>query len=190
MKKLLSMLMVAMLVLSMTTTAFAMESETVATSGWRHTRFTQVQEKIAARQAEIKQNRQEIKDYKAAVQEKRALVKAAAEENKALYQMFTATRKELAEIYSNMEANGITLDTSTLEQITNYRQQVRAKIDELQASKGSIQNYIEANKESLKSLDYEVLESMYANIAEIQSWRNEQLKEINRILGEILALVK
>jgi chromosome segregation ATPase len=171
-------------------TAFAAESETQPTPGKWYTRYTQVQERIATRQAQIEQKRQEVSDFKAAAQEKSALVKAARDENKALLQTVTTARKDLAKTYDNIKANGLTLDASTLEQLSNYSQQVRNIMDELMASKGSIQSYIESNKESLKSLDYEVLESMYADIAEIQSWRNEQLNEINRILNEMLALVQ
>lgn len=191
MKKILSsIVIVSMLVLSLSMTAFAVESETQPTPGKWFTRLPQVQERIATRQAQIDEKRQDASDFRAAVQEKRALVEVARDENKALLQTIRATRKDLAEIYADMKANGLTLNDSTLEQISSYRQEIRDIRNELMDSKGSIKDYIESNKESLKSLDYEVLESMYADIAQIQSWRNEQLNEINRILGEMLALVQ
>jgi molybdopterin converting factor small subunit len=189
-KKILAMLIVGMLVLTMATTAFATEQQTENTNIGRSIRFTQVQERIAARQAKIDQKKQELFDFKAAVRAKNALVKATDEENKALFEVIAALRKELAKIHADMKANDLTLDTSTLEQLANYRQQVKGIFEELKASKGSIQSIIVANKESQKSLDYEVLESTHASITEIQTWRNVQLNEINRILSEMLVLVR
>ncbi|MDP3388281.1 MAG: hypothetical protein Q8S24_13665 [Eubacteriales bacterium] len=179
-----------MLVLSLSMTAFAVESETQPTPGKWFTRLPQVQERTATRQTQIERKRQDVSDFKDAVQEKRALVEAARDENKALLQLVRTTRKDLAAIYADMKANGLTLDASTLEQISSYRQEIRDIRNALMNSKGSIRSYIESNRESLKSLDYEVLESMYADIARIQGWRNEQLNEINRILNEMLTLVQ
>lgn len=191
MKKLLSsIIIVSMLVLSLSMTAFAVESETQPTPGKWFTRLPQVQERTATRQTQIERKRQDVSDFKDAVQEKRALVEAARDENKALLQLVRTTRKDLAAIYADMKANGLTLDASTLEQISSYRQEIRDIRNALMNSKGSIRSYIESNRESLKSLDYEVLESMYADIARIQGWRNEQLNEINRILNEMLTLVQ
>jgi len=189
-KKILAMLIIGMLVLTMATTAFATEPKNETTNIDRSIRFTQVQEKIAARQAKIDQKRQELVDFKAAVRAKKALFKATDEENNALLEAIAATRKELAKIHADMKANDVTLDTTTLEQLANYRLQVKGIFEELKASKGSIQSIIEMNKESLKSLDYEVLESTHASITEIQTWRNVQFNEINRILSEMLVLVQ
>jgi|GEM_PF-1323263 len=180
MKKLHLIFIVSMLVLSTATTAFATGQQTETTTSISS---LQIQEKI-------KQKRQEVIDFKKAAHEKSALVKAAAEENKALLQIINAKRKELAQVYVDLKENGTTFDVSTLEQIAKYRKQIRDLTDELQESKGSIQDYIEANKKALKSLDYGVLETMYADIAEIQSWRNDQLNEISQILDEMLALVQ
>ena len=183
MKKFLSIFIVSLLVLSTATTAFAagLQTETT-TSGWSISSM-QIQEKI-------EQKKQEVIDFKKAAQGKSALAKAAAEENKALLQITNAKRKELAQVYTDLKEDGATFDLATLEQIAKYRQQVRNLIDELRDSKGSIREYIKTNKEALKSLDYSILEIMYADIAEIQSWRSDQLNEINQILDEMLALVQ
>jgi peptidoglycan hydrolase CwlO-like protein len=191
MKRILSVIVIAsMLVLSLSMTAFADETATLPTPDKGYMRYTQVQERIATRQAQIEQKRQEVSEFKAAAQGKSALVKAARDENKELFETITAIRKDLAKILADIKANNLTLDVSTLKQISNLRQQVRNIMDELLSSKGSIQSTIESNKESLKSMDYEVLESMYEDIIEIQSWRNEHLNEINRILNEILTKVQ
>lgn len=190
MKKLLSMIILSALLLSMGTTALAMENETESTQSPAYTRFVQVQERISARQAQIEEKKQAVEDFRAAAQEKSALVKTATKENMALMQEVTNARKELAAIYSEMKANGRNLDAAVLEELAGYSQQVRTMIDELMASKGSIQAIIDSNKENLKTLDYALLDSMYSDISEIQNWRNDQLTEVNRILGEMLELVK
>ncbi len=190
MKKLLSIIIVGVLVLSVGATAFAMENETESTQSPAYTRFVQVQERILARQAQIEEKKQAVEDFRAAAQEKSALVKTATEENMALMQEVTNVRKELAAIYSEMKANETTLDAAVLEELSGYSQQVRTMIDELMESKGSIQAIIDSNKENLKTLDYELLDSMYSDISEIQTWRNDQLTEVNRILGAMLKLVK
>lgn len=183
MKKLQLIFTVSLLILSTSTTAFAAGQQTETTTSRLPISSMQIQEKI-------EQKRQEVIDFKKAAQEKSALVKAAAEENKALLQIIKAKRTELAHVYADLKESGTTFDVSTLEQIAKYRKQIRNLTDKLQESKGSIQDYIEINKKALKNLDYSVLETMYADIAEIQSWRNEQLNEINRILNEMLALVQ
>ena len=190
MKKLLSMITIGALVLSIGTTAFAMKNETESTKSLVNTHFVQVQERISARQAQVEEKKQEVQDFRAAAQEKSAILKAARDENKVLAQEVTSARKELTSIYTEMKTNGITLDVAVLEQLSGYSQQVRTMIDELMASKGSIQTIIDSNKEALKALDYALLDSMYAEIFEIQNWRNDQLTEINNILGEMLELVK
>lgn len=184
------MLIIGMSILTMATTAYATEPKTENTSISRSIRFTQVQERIAARQAKIDQKKQELFDFKAAVLAKNALVKATNDDNKALFESIAATRKELTKIHADMKANDLTLDTTTLEQLASYRLQVKGIFDALKDSKGSIQSIIDMNKESLKSMDYEVLESTHASITEIQTWRNVQLNEIIRILNEMLALVQ
>jgi len=180
MKKMQLIFIVSLLVLLTATTAFATGQQTETTTSISS---TQVQEKIG-------QKKQGVIDFKKAAQEKSALAKAAAEENKALLQIINAKRKELAQVYADLKENGATFDIPTLEQMAKYRRQIRNLTDELQESKGSIHDYIETNKKALKSLDYGVLETMYADIAEIQSWRNNQLNEISQILDEMLALVQ
>jgi len=182
MKKIHSIFIVSLLVLSTATTAFAtgLQNETTTTSGWSISSM-QIQEKI-------EQKKQEVIDFKEAAQEKSALAKAAADENKALLQMTNAKRKELAQVYTDLKEDDATFDLATLEQIAKYRQQMRNLTDELRDSKGSIRDYIETNKEALRSLDYSILD--ITDITKIQSWRNDQLNEINQILDEMLALAQ
>lgn len=191
MKKILSSIIIASIfVLSLSMTAFALESEAQPTPDKWFTRSPQIQERMATRQVQIDEKRQDVLYFRAAVKEKRAQVKSARDEIKALFRSIRATREDLTEIHADMKANGQTLDPSTLEQISSYRQKIRDIRNDLLDSKGSIKDYIESNKESLKNLDYEVLERMYADISQIQSWRIEKLNEINRILNKILELVQ
>ena len=191
MKKILSsIVIISVLVVSLSVPAFSMEPETQPNANKWKARYTQIKEKIAERRALNEEKKQEIADFKEAAKEKSALVKAARDENIEVLKSIKATKKELVIIYTYMKENGVTLDASTLEQLVEYGQQIKNIMQELKDSKGLIRNLIKSNKESLRALDYEALDSMYAEIAEIQSWRNDKLNEIDSILSEMLALVQ
>ena len=145
MKKLLSMILLTVLILSTAPTVFA--SEQVPGT----TQITGA-------------NSEEVQAFRAAVKEKRDLIKAAAEENKLLRQATAETRALIKQILGEMKAGGTEINPATLEQLNTYREQVAVKVEALVASKGAIKAYMDANRDSLKSLDYAVLENMYAEV--------------------------
>lgn len=163
MKKLITMFLLGVLVFSMAPTSFADENST-ATPG-------------------------EVEAFKAAIQEKKAIVQAAADENKLIRQATAETRAQIKLILSEIKASGTPLDETTKESLNALRLQVSEKVEALTATKGAIKAYMDENRVLLKSLDYTVLDTIFADVAAIQSTRNALLTEINALVNQMLTLL-
>ena len=163
MKKLITMFLLAVLVFSLAPSTFA-------------------DEVIPADSAEVEA-------FKAAIQEKKAIVQAAADENKLIRQATAETRAQIKLILGEIKASGTPLDETTKEALNVLRLQISEKVEALSATKGAIKTYMDENRALLKSLDYTVLDTIYAEVAAIQSTRNALITEINALVNQMLTLL-
>lgn len=163
MKKLITMFLLGVLVFSMVPTSFADEVSPADAT--------------------------EVEAFKAAIHEKKAIVQAAADENKLIRQATAETRAQIKLILGEIKASGTPLDEATKEALNVLRLQVSEKADALEATKGAIKAYMDENRALLKSLDYTVLDTIFADVAAIQSTRNVLLTEINALVNQMLTLL-
>lgn len=197
MKKLLSLFMAIAMALTMGVTAFA---STTTSSGSKIDKRIETlqakQQKISdsktaneAKQAKLVSKQDQFDAFKKALSEKRLAVLSNRKANITIVADTNQLRLSLAQSLNAIQKSGTTLPEETVTQLKGYSSQVKEIADSIKATKGQIKAITEQNKGFIKSEDYAAMDAAYAQIAVIQTWRHEQLVQINQLLNQMNALV-
>lgn len=177
MKKIITTLLLALvLVLSLGITAFAQEID--------------ASNPILKEKAVIfQQKRQELREFKTTVKEKVSIIRDNTKNNKELWQNNAALRADIKATLQQIKNSGNKIDEAVKEQYKALRTALSEKLTELKATQGQIKDLTKGLKALIKAKDTAAIDSIYAEILDIQLNRDTKLAEINTILTEINALV-
>lgn len=179
MKKL--MMIAAVIAMMMTTTVSVYATATTAGTTW--------ESRINQRITDLQAKKQAISDYRSAAIEKRDIVKANRDDNKAIWEENKTLRQALKVKLAAIKADGTVLDATVITTLKADHEKIKVLVAEIRATEGQIKEYLTLNKGNAKKLDYDALNSTYAKIADVQLLRNTKLVEINNLLKEMTGLL-
>ena len=194
MKKIISLLIV--LVLIGASGVFAVSASSNTAKQDRTQAIAQGQQEINQKKADMAQKVQQFKTKHEEWQScKKALSDKISElmSNKGLNQVLVSENKQLrlqlSKALEALKESETALSDETTATLKDYKAQIKALSDEMKATKGQIKDLLQQNKELIKNKDYVQMDLVYAQIAQIQLTRNDQLQSINNILVEMIELV-
>lgn len=133
---------------------------------------------------------QVLGEFRTSVREIRETVKSGRSENVALVKGIRAMRKEIVAKLKAMKESDAELSPEITEQLKAYKAQLQELAQALRATQGDIRKTLGIDIDNWKTLDFETLESHFAENIEVQNERGDLLAQINAILISILALLE
>ncbi|MGB4440229.1 MAG: hypothetical protein WBJ13_13630 [Sedimentibacter sp.] len=188
MKKIISLCMVALIIGSMSMTAFATTTENskldnrIETLNEKQARIEEL--KIANEEKLIK-----FEEFKQSLTEKQQEILNNTNENIAIAANTNQLRIDLLQSLDEIKKNGTELPEETIFQLEEYNSQVLELVKLLEDTKGQIKSVVVENKEFIKARDYESMDAAYDEILTLQVNRNDLLEDINELLQEMNALL-
>ena len=196
MKKILSLIMAAAMVGTMSVSAFAATTDTQSKLEQRIVKLQDRQQKISDSKTKNEQNqaklaaKQTTDAFKQALIAKRQMVLKNRDENLTEVATINQLRLSLAQSLDAIKKSGSTLSKETVSQIKADQSQIKQIMDTINQTKGQIKTITEQNKMNIQNKDAAAMEATYDQIASIQTSRHEQLAQISDLLQKIDTLVQ
>jgi len=193
MKKIISVLSAVLIMGAFCVTAFAATPKLdnrINTLTQRQAQIATKAADISAKKAQFQTKTAEFDAFKTALASKRATLLDNKQTNLDLVAANNALRLELANAIKAIKDSGATITDTQKADLTAQNAKAKEIIIAIKATKGQIQALVATNKANMKTKDYVVMNSTFDQIYTIQNWRNEQLKELNTILSDMLTIVK
>lgn len=185
-KKILSLLCAAVVLFTLTITAFAANNTANNASQSNSQNASDRQQK----RSEQLDKKLQYLQFKQSLDQKTAAIKDNRTQNRSLLIQNTQLRKDILASLTAIKENGSTVSQDVQNQLKAYNQQIKDITSALKDSKGSIKDILTANKENIKNMDYEAVDSAFDQVSSIQNNRNEQLQKINDILQRMKSLLQ
>ena len=195
MKRIVSAATAVILALALSIGAFAEDDGTgradqrIAALEQRQQRISEAQETAQSRQAELSTKAGEYEAFREELADTRLLILDNRQANLDVIAQTNQLRLELTNTLKGLQDAGTALPDETAAQLKDYNAQVKEITDALRATKGQITDIAEKNKGSIRDKDYAAIDAAYQEIAAVQTWRYEQLTDINRLLQSMNALL-
>ncbi len=154
----------------------------------RLSRIDERQSANAAKKEELASKMDEFDEFRQSLAQGRIGAMDNREQNMALTEENTRQRLAIANALSAIKQSG-SLPEETVVQLKDYNAQLKEIIAAIKDTKGDIRAVADANRENIKNKDYAAMDSAFAEIYTIQTWRNEQLAQMNTILQQMNALL-
>lgn len=190
-RKWLAVVVALLLILSVGVTALAAESGASREEKLqeRQQKIDEAQAKVAARQAEIESKMSGFGEFRQQVEALRLIVLENREENLALASENNQLRLSTSQALKALKDSGVTLPAETVTELKTLNEQAKAIAEQLTATQGDIKDVAQANRENLRSKDFEAIAAAFAQIGEIQNTRYGLLLQMKDVLTEMNALV-
>jgi SMC interacting uncharacterized protein involved in chromosome segregation len=196
MKKILSLIMVAAMIGTMSVSAFAATTDTQSKLEQRIVKLQDRQQKISDSKTKNEQNqaklavKQTTDVFKQALIAKRQIVLKNRDGNLTEVATINQLRLNLAQSLDTIKKSGSTLPKETASQIKADQSQIKQIMDTINQTKGQIKTITEQDKTNIQNKDAVAMEAAYDQIASIQTSRHEQLAQISDLLQKINTLVE
>lgn len=188
MKKVLSILCIALLLCTSTITAYASNINTNSTNNGDQKYSQKNAENLQERSAKLAK-RLEFLKFRQSLEGKQAEIRQNRIENRELVIENTQLRKDIVDSLAAIKENGRTISPEVQDQIKAYNQQIKDIKTALKETKGDIKEILTANKQNIKDMNYEAVDAAYNQVVSIQNNRAVQLQKINQILDSIKSLL-
>lgn len=196
MKKIMIFLLVGIFTLVMSASAFAATPEDsgkldkrIETLEQRLQRIEELKIHNQERQEQLASKKDEFEEFREALAEKRLEVMENRDANLTLLEQNNQLRLDLALTLEEVRDSGGTLPEETITQLKDYNAQIHELINSLKDTKGQIKQITEEYKDLIKEKDYAAMDTAFAKIVAIQTYRYDILVQINDILLDMNALL-
>lgn len=185
MKKILSILCITIIFGIMSITAFAVDD---TTNSSKQSNSLKTAESIQKR-ADLLDKKLQFLKFKQSFDEKTAAIRESRTLNRDQLIENTVLRKDILTLLKTIKENGSTLSPEVQDQLKAYNLQIKEITSSIKETKGDIKDILAVNKENIKNMNYEAVDSAFSQVASIQKGRNEQLAKINEILKNMKSLL-
>lgn len=139
-----------------------------------------------AAKLEVKKTREEVK---AALKEQKTVITQNNDKLQDLREEVIDQKKEVTEVISYIKTNNIVISDDVSKQITDRLEMIKADIEALNSSKGTIENIYVDIKAQLEKKDAEAVQTGIDNVLAIQEQRYLSLQKLHDDLQVLLNLL-
>ena len=151
----------------------------------RQQKVEEIKARNLERQSRLTRKKAEFEGFRLDLAEHRLDVLENRENNISVVQQNTQLRLEMAQALKALKDSGATLPKETITQVKANNAQIVELANALKETKGQIKAVIEEYKGFIKEKDYAAMDTAFAEITSIQTYRLDVLNQINTILEEM-----